>query len=251
MLDLPLRHLKDHLTEPLTRHIPKSITPNHITLLAFLSGLLSILTGAFAPTTVWPLTCWLLNRLLDGLDGTLARSRNCSTALGGFLDLLGDFIVYSLIPIALAYGLESSISLSALGADAGVRMGAQNLQPAVSLAGFSVVGVWRAVAVLEATFHINNFVLFYVAAVGARTEGGLTSVAMRPALVEGLESGLLFTSMFFRPRWLGWWCWVMSAAVAISVMQRVGFVVPVLKGVEGLSRKDAGDREVIKETKDE
>jgi hypothetical protein len=58
-----------------------------------------------------------------------------------------------------------------------------------------------ALTLLEASFHVNNFVLFYSAAVAAnRKDIELTSVTMRPALIEGFESGLIFTPMLVWPR---------------------------------------------------
>ena len=42
----------------------------------------------------------LLNRLLDGLDGAVARAAG-GTDLGGFLDITMDFLVYSAIPLRL------------------------------------------------------------------------------------------------------------------------------------------------------
>lgn len=86
---------------------------------------------------------------------------------------------------------------------------------------------------LEATFHINNFVLFYIAAVvAAKLDGELTSVSMRPALVEGLESGVLFTAMFVWPAYLTELCWVMSGAVMVGVGQRVYYIVPALRSLD-------------------
>lgn len=127
--------------------------------------------------------------------------RGTATALGGFLDLLGDFVIYSLIPAMLAYGQERRL------ADVD----------------------WRAVAMLEATFHINNFVLFYISAlIAAKPDDELTSVSMRPALVEGLESGIMFTAMFIWPQHLTLLCWGMSVAVIIGVGQRVYFIIPSL-----------------------
>lgn len=83
---------------------------------------------------------------------------------------------------------------------------------------------------LEATFHINNFVLFYISAVvAAKPHDELTSVAMRPALIEGLESGLIFTAMFIWPQYLTLLCWGMSVAVIIGIAQRVCFVIPLLR----------------------
>ena len=86
---------------------------------------------------------------------------------------------------------------------------------------------------LEASFHINNFVLFYIAAVAAkRDKKELTSVTMRPALIEGFESGMIFTAMVIWPGHITWLCWGMSAAVAVGVVQRVSYLIPVLKRLD-------------------
>ena len=94
MYDNHLRHLKDVIGTPVCRALPSGTTPNHITLAAFISGLLAVGTAALSTSrsSYWPLIFWLLNRLLDGADGTFARMRGTASALGGFLDLLGDFI---------------------------------------------------------------------------------------------------------------------------------------------------------------
>jgi len=227
MLDIQFRPLKDQIFNPISRLIPQAITPLHLTLLAFISGLISCLF-ALTNHTALSITFWFLNRALDCLDGAVARHRNQPSDLGGFLDLLGDFIVYSLIPICC--GLSTA-------AEEGETW-----------------HLWLSIAVVEASFHINNFVLFFVAAVvekrraGAAisdSEGGgddtmgqnerevkvkeLTSVAMRPALVEGMESGILFTVMLGMPAWTEWVCWIMAGLVGIGICQRVVWLVPVMK----------------------
>lgn len=213
MLDTHLRPTKEHILLPIChRIIPSAITPTHLTLVAFLLGLASCYTAATADNVLLPLTLWLLNRLLDSLDGSLARSRNLTTEAGGFLDLLCDFIIYSLIPIAVAQGRGDD-------------------------------SPWRAVAFLEATFHINNFVLLYVAAVeaktstangssSAQTRSELTSLMMKPALVEGVESGVFFTAMLAFPRFVSIITWVMGGAVAVGVVQRVRYILPALERVD-------------------
>ncbi|CAO1605753.1 hypothetical protein XANCAGTX0491_009259 [Xanthoria calcicola] len=225
MFDLPLRPLKDLLFTPLCPHIPPSIKPHHITLLAFTSGLLSAFLIALShANTPLSLLFWALNRALDCLDGTLARHRGTASDLGGFLDLWCDFIVYSILPIAVAAGAADSQ------VDA---------------------GRWVAVAVLEASFHVNNFVLFYVAALvekagkgeeegervngesgksgkGRRRREELTSVSMRPALVEGLESALLFTAMLGYPSAIEGLSWTMAALVAVGIGQRTVWVIKAL-----------------------
>lgn len=65
---------------------------NGLTLVGFVIGLLIPLCSASGHHTAAVL-CWLLNRTLDGLDGSLARSRKISTAWGGYLDILCDFTV--------------------------------------------------------------------------------------------------------------------------------------------------------------
>ncbi|KAA6412674.1 MAG: CDP-alcohol phosphatidyltransferase [Lasallia pustulata] len=210
MYDITLRQLKDRHAKSICLLLPYWITPNIITFIAFIFGLLSCLTAALtAPMSKsWPLIFWLSNRALDGLDGSLARERRLASELGGFLDLLGDFVIYSLLPIAVAHGVDTDVY------------------------GLSAVD-WRAVAMVEASFHINNFVLFYIAAVAAkRDRKELTSVTMRPALIEGFESGMIFTAMLVWPGYITLLCWGMSAAVAVGVVQRVSYLVPVLKRLD-------------------
>src|SRR5947209_48843 len=199
MLDIALRRWKDGLFDPVARLLPAVVTPGHITLVAFVCGLLSCVAAMnpiYKPTSVY---LWLANRFLDCLDGSLARSRNAATDLGGFIDLLSDFIVYSLLPIAICLGQD-----------------------------FSSVD-WTALALLEASFHVNNFVLFYSAAVAAtRKDTELTSVTMRPALIEGFESGLIFTAMLVWPEHINLWMWGTSLGVAIGICQRTLAVILIL-----------------------
>lgn len=230
MLDISLRPLKDRLFDPLTAAIPAFITPLQLTGLAFLSGIASCFFAAQGEPPQ-ALYCWLLNRILDCLDGALARRRNQSSDLGGFLDLLSDFIIYSAIPICCMLGSPTSVALH------------------TSSSGARLQRRWLAVALAEASFHVNNFVLFYVAAVTEKKRadravaaGGkgkekekddrqvkeLTSVSMRPALVEGTESGAIFTLMLIRPDWTEMLCFLLSAAVAVGIMQRVSWTVRAL-----------------------
>lgn len=219
MLDISLRPLKDKVFDPLCSAIPSIISPLHITAAAFVSGIASCVAATLAKPQL-AVSFWTLNRILDCLDGALARQRNQSSDLGGFLDLLSDFIYYSAIPICCALGLSTQ------------------LEPSV------LQRRWLAVAVAESSFHVNNFVLFFVAAVTERKKaekakaGGkaedaevkeLTSVSMRPALVEGTESGAIFTLMLAVPSWTETLCWMLSAGVAVGIAQRVRWTVAALK----------------------
>lgn len=217
MFDISLRPLKDKAFNPITPLIPRAVSPLHLTLLAFICGLASVYCASLSSTTS-ALVFWALNRGFDCLDGALARHRGSASDLGGFLDLLGDFIVYSAIPIGCALSTEA-------------------------LAGEAWY-LWLSVAVLESTIHINNFVLFYIAAVLEKRKSmaaakyadedekmkvkELTSVSMRPALVEGTESAALFTAMIAFPGKLELICWLMAGLVVAGTCQRVFWIAQVL-----------------------
>lgn len=224
MLDITFRPLKDRIFDPLCTLIPAYISPAHITFYAFFCGITCIYYAATCrPYT--SLLFWILNRALDCLDGALARHHNQASDLGGFFDLLCDFIIYSAVPIACALARDGP-----------------------ALADGERSRLWLAVTVLEATFHVNNFVLFYIAAILEKRKAAalaakgnekmlvdegvkeLTSVAMRPALIEGMESGILFTLMLVMPQRTELIAWVMGGAVFVGIVQRTIWVVPVLSG---------------------
>ena len=220
MFDIYLRGLKDRMVDPISGVLPLWLSPNVLTLSAFLVGIGSCLAASRSTSPSLALFLWLGNRLLDCLDGSVARKRKKITQLGGFLDLLGDFIVYSLIPLSIALGQDY-----------------RQLQALISSSGQSV-SRWKAVAVLEASFHVNNFVLFYTAAVSSKLRAGeLTSVTMQPALIEGFESGLLFTAMLAFPAYLSLLSWIMAFAVAIGTLQRATTLLQALSLVDGAEQR--------------
>lgn len=221
MFDLQLRPLKDRLFDPLCAFVPGSVTPGQLTLAAFLVGVASCVAAA-NDFKSYAVGLWIVNRCLDCLDGAVARRRDESSDLGGFLDLTGDFIVYSAVPICCALSLPIVTSPTELRR------------------------TWLAVGFVEATFHINNFVLFYVAALtekqkAAAAENGrngragphikeLTSLSMKPALVEGVESAAIFTIMLVQPSLTEILCWTLGCGVAIGTLQRIAWVVAALRG---------------------
>ncbi len=44
----------------------------------------------------------LLNRLIDGLDGAIARKRGGGSAFGGYLDIMCDMAFYAAVPVGFA-----------------------------------------------------------------------------------------------------------------------------------------------------
>jgi phosphatidylglycerophosphate synthase len=101
MLDASLRRLIDPPLERLAGPlVARGLSANAVTLIGFALGL-----GAMAAIALQAyllgLGLLLANRLCDGLDGALARRLGLSD-LGGFLDIVLDFIVYSGVPLAFA-----------------------------------------------------------------------------------------------------------------------------------------------------
>ena len=82
----------------------KLIKPNHMTLIGFIFGLFMCVM-VFFQFYIAALVLLTLNRLCDGLDGTMARL-TIPTPLGGYLDIVFDFTIYS--GFVLAFGLSNS-----------------------------------------------------------------------------------------------------------------------------------------------
>ncbi|MBH0088031.1 CDP-alcohol phosphatidyltransferase family protein [Pseudoalteromonas sp. NSLLW218] len=76
----------------------RGMTADQLTVVGFLVGLLAVPLLAFE---MWygALVAITLNRILDGLDGALARYANQSSSAGGFLDITLDFLFYAAIPL--------------------------------------------------------------------------------------------------------------------------------------------------------
>ncbi|HIF9232149.1 CDP-alcohol phosphatidyltransferase family protein [Photobacterium damselae subsp. damselae] len=72
------------------------IRANQVTITGFIIGLFTLPALAFQRYDL-ALIFIVINRLLDGLDGAIAR-RQGITDCGGFLDITLDFIFYSLVP---------------------------------------------------------------------------------------------------------------------------------------------------------
>lgn len=109
MFDARLRH---HLDGPLDRLAGlldrPVVTPDRLTLAGLATGLASAVLAA-GQLWGWALVAWLVSRLLDGLDGPLARrrGRGHGSAAGGFLDITADFLVYGTTVVGVAVGASS------------------------------------------------------------------------------------------------------------------------------------------------
>lgn len=195
MFDHLLRLLKDRLLAPFSRVIGPSVAPTLLSCIAFLFGIVAAVTVYFGHDAA-ALACWLVNRTLDGLDGTHARVHARQTDFGGYLDIVLDFTVYAAIP-------------SAIVAASGSR--------ALVIAGLFLLS----------TFFVNAASLMYLAAilerrqVGAAARGELTTVTMPPGVVAGSETVVFFSLFIAIAAWRTGLFWTMGALVCFNIVQRL------------------------------
>ncbi|TNE29922.1 MAG: CDP-alcohol phosphatidyltransferase family protein [Alphaproteobacteria bacterium] len=104
MLDARIRPLIDPPLNAAARQLAKTgISPNALTLAGFCFGLGAFAALAFQSYTIAALLV-AINRVFDGLDGAVARTENRVSDLGGFLDIVTDFIFYAGIVFFFAVG---------------------------------------------------------------------------------------------------------------------------------------------------
>lgn len=193
MFDSALRPFKDRLLGPVARASGGRIHPGAVTAAALVVGLAA---AGFAWRGWYgsALACWLVNRVLDGLDGVIARERGLASDRGGYFDLLADFLVYALVPIALA-------------------------------AGRSDPGGHAAVAWLLASFYVNAMSWMYIAAVlerrnGTARRGGGPSIVFPEGVVGGTETILFFTAFLLFPAFFKPLALLMALLTAAGAAQR-------------------------------
>ena len=87
------------------------VKADHVTWTGFLIGLGAVPLIALHHYG-WAMLFILLNRLADGLDGTMARMTG-TTDRGAFLDIVLDFLFYSSIPLAFAIADPQANALAA------------------------------------------------------------------------------------------------------------------------------------------
>ena len=196
MLDLRLRIVKDRALAAIAESLAGRVSP---LTLSVTSMLLCVAAGVLAWQSAPALAvlCWLTGRLLDGLDGPVARSSGQDSDVGGYADLLLDTIGYAAIPLGVAAGAGDAHH-------------------------------WAIAAVLLATFYVNTVSVLLLSAIlekrsiGKAHFGETTTITLPPALVEGSETILIFTLALAMPAWADTVFVVMALGVVVSVLQRAG-----------------------------
>ena len=101
MLDKRVIEHSRQLQEMLAKRIIKvGFTADQITIAGFIIGM-SVIPLLAMQLYLPALLAILLNRLFDGLDGTVARMTK-TTDRGAFLDIVLDFLFYSAVPLGFA-----------------------------------------------------------------------------------------------------------------------------------------------------
>ncbi len=198
MLDISLRALKDRVLQPFARLL-RGVHPHIITLIGFgfgLSGALLTARGFYW----WGLAFWVLNRVLDGLDGAVARVSHNQSDLGGYLDIMLDFVIYALVPIAVVVSAPSTTRYFFL-------------------------------ALLLASFYVNAASWMYLSAIlekryrGVAERGELTTVSMPTGLIGGTETFIFYCLFIALPQHAEWLFVIMGTLVIVTILQRMWWAI--------------------------
>ena len=190
MFDARLRPLIEPPLNAMGRTLARwGIPANALTAIGVLTGLLAGAAVAFGRFEV-ALLFVILNRLLDGLDGAVARVRGPSD-FGGYLDIVADFTFYCAIPVGFGFASPDNLPAALL-----------------LVASFTLTGI--------------SFLAFAAIAAkrGAETDAhGAKSFFYSTGLAEGAETIVVFCAMCLFP----------SAFVPIAIAYAALCVLTVLQ----------------------
>lgn len=200
MFDARLRQIIDPPLDRIGRGLARrGITANGVTVAGFLVG-----CGAWAMLALqsywWALAFILLNRLADGLDGAVARHARISD-LGGYLDIVLDFLFYSGVVFFFAVGRP------------------EDALPAAFLI-FSFIGTgasFLAFATLAAKRGITTAVR------------GEKSIYYLGGLTEGTETIGLFVAICLFPDLFPWFAWIFGSLCWLTTAVRITSAVETFK----------------------
>ena len=200
MLDAHLRKVIDPPLDKAGRHLARlGVTANGVTVTGFLVG-----CGAWAMLALesygLALVLILLNRLSDGLDGAVARHGRV-TDLGGYLDIVLDFLFYSGVIFFFAVGRPEEALAAAFLIFSFIGTGA-------SFLAFATLAAKRGVT----TAARGKKSIYYL--------GGLT---------EGTETIALFVAICLFPDLFAWFAWLFGALCWLTTAVRIYSAVETFK----------------------
>jgi phosphatidylglycerophosphate synthase len=200
MLDRAARRLIDPVLDRLAGvAYERRLTPDQITVAGFACGLASMAAIAFQSYELG-LLLLLVNRLADGVDGALAR-RTGATDLGGYLDIVLDFIIYSGAVFAFALAQPDHAT-------------------AAAFLIFSFMGTG------------SSFLAFAIFAAKRKLDGeaaGNKSFYYLGGITEGTETILLFVIILLFPGWFAAAAYLYGALCWLTTIGRIGAAVQRLR----------------------
>ncbi|MEV4737640.1 MULTISPECIES: CDP-alcohol phosphatidyltransferase family protein [unclassified Microbacterium] len=211
MLDRSVRAALSRPLDAITAAIDRpGVTPDRITMLGLVLGVASAVAAALHLWWV-ALVLWLVSRIADGLDGTLARRRRAlagpgadaggpgddarGSEAGGFLDITADFVVYGATVMGVAIGATSEFDAP----------------------------WWPFLAVLFA-YYVNGTAFLAFSSIAERTGRTIDdgrSLSFLGRIAEGTETIVVHSVWLILPFW-SWqiaigWC----VFVSVSAVQRI------------------------------
>jgi phosphatidylglycerophosphate synthase len=193
MFDRHILALTKPVVDAAARRIHEAgVTANQLSLVGFVLGMLAALLIAHGDIQ-WAILPLLMNRILDGLDGAVARLGTASDQ-GAFLDIALDFLFYAAVPLAFAF----------------CNPGTNALASAVLLAAFLGTGTsFLAYAVIAEKRRLKSTAY---PSKGFYYLGGLT---------EGFETVLCFVAMCLLPGYFAAIAYVFAIMCCFTILTRL------------------------------
>ncbi len=172
-----------------------NLSPNFVTVTGTLIGLTAaplIATHCYG----FALALILINRFLDGVDGTMARTGMVGpTDRGAFLDIVCDFLFYAAVPLGFAFAAPANALPAAV-------LLASFIGSSSSFLAYASIAAKRG----ETNPSYPNKSIYYL--------GGLT---------EGTETIVTFCAMCLWPQHFATIAYVFAAACAVTTVTRIYF----------------------------
>jgi len=202
VFDAALRRLIDPPLNGVAKHLAAvGVSADAISLAGAVIGLGAAAAIAFGALG-WALGLIALNRVLDGLDGAIARQTG-ATDFGGYLDTVCDYVFYAAIP--LGFALADPV---------------KNGEPAAAvLASFCLTcSSYLAFAALAAKRGITT---------NARGEKSYYAAF---GVIEGSETIAFFVAFVVWPQWFAALAWTLAALCLLTTIARVAVGARVFRG---------------------
>ena len=202
MLDTAARRVVAPVLDAVARPLAAArVAPLALTAAGWLCGVGACVAIA-VHANVLALVLWLANRVLDGLDGPVARISG-SSELGGFLDIVADFSIYAGFVVGLGIGHPPA------------RVACLALLCAYYVSGTAFLALSSLLERLGGSLERA-----YVDGRSLRFVGGIA---------EGTETVLMYILFCVLPGHTELLAWIFAAAVALTAAQRVTLGVHLLR----------------------